>query len=162
MANVTKVNIQSVQLGRSNVLRNKSFENEIRSRLNDACKAVAQHAKSNHWYNDITGNLSRAIKWKVDRQGNRYVGTVYLDERKAFYGKFQIEGTGIYGKYGEVINLNKNGKFYRYYWHRQYRYSYHPLVRGIKGEDFLRKAYKAKLSLISRLFRIRAHRVIKG
>ena len=91
--------------------KESDIQREIRYAMQSACMKVLYTARQKHRYKDLTGKLTKSLNWKLDKNSNGKIvrGIVYQDQQKAFYGKFQIEGTGIYIGKGR-INRNKKGE----------------------------------------------------
>ncbi|MFC2577687.1 MAG: HK97-gp10 family putative phage morphogenesis protein [Veillonella parvula] len=144
------------------LLSDKEIRKRLRKTLQKACRIVRDYARTHHWHRDRTMRLRRSIKYKTKETSNSLEGTVYQDERQAPHGKFQLNGTGIYGEKGEVIDLNKNGRFKGYYWARRRRWVKFPLIRGIKRRDFIRNAYRKNKNLIQDMFREEVENIVGG
>ena len=146
----------------NDLLSDREVRKRLRKTLQKACEIVRDHARQHHWYSDRSGSLSRSFKYRTKDTNDGIVGTVYQDERSAYYGKFQIEGTGIYGKNKKQIDLNKYGNFRGYYWIRRRRWVRNPLVRGIRPRDILGNAYSKNRSRIAQMFRDEVKRIAGG
>jgi len=79
-----------------------------------------------------TGNLSRNIKYEVERDGSQ--AKVY---NKLDYALYQEEGTGIYGKYKRAIVPNR-AKFLRFK-SKTGKIVFAKSVRGVKAVWFMRQ-----------------------
>ena len=143
--------------------KESDIQREIRYAMQSACMKVLYTARRKHRYEDLTGKLTKSFNWKLEKNGSGKIvrGVVYQDPQKAFYGRFQIEGTGIYIGRGK-INLNKRGKFVGYWWRRKNIFMTNPWIRGIQGEDILGNAYKDRKEEIRQLFLDRLGRLYKG
>nr|DAR87668.1 MAG TPA: hypothetical protein [Caudoviricetes sp.] len=146
----------------SDLLSDREVRKRLRKTLQKACEIVRDHARQHHWYSDRSGSLSRSFKYRTRDTNDGIVGTVYQDERSVFYGKFQIEGTGIYGKKKQQIDLNKYGNFRGYYWIRRRRWVRNPLVRGIRPRDILGNAYSKNKARIAQMFKDEVKRIAGG
>ena len=134
----------SDHLGKTNILTltQDDVGRYVKACLHDSCKLIVKYAKEHHYYKDYTGNLTRAIKFRVlDRKSSEYgyIGRIYIDEDKAPYGKYQVEGTGgidgkIKPKTVPAFNFfsKRFGRFYKNL----------AEVSGIKPDDFLGRAIK--------------------
>ena len=142
--------------------KESDIQREIRYAMQSACMKVLYTARQKHRYKDLTGKLTKSFNWKLDKNSNGKIvrGIVYQDQQKAFYGKFQIEGTGIYIGEGRM-NLNKRGKFKGYWWRRKQFFNRNPWINGIEGEDILGNAYKERKEEIRQLFMDRLGRLYK-
>lgn len=140
----------------------RDYPQEFRKAMQEACRFVRDSARRNrnHFYNDYTGRLTRSIRFKTEKTPRGAVrGWVYQDVTKAPYGKYQIEGTGIYVGEGK-INLNKYGNFKGYFWRRENRWMKNPIVRGIKPDDFLQRALRDSRYYIDRVFERAIEKVV--
>lgn len=69
----------------------KRIMHESMQRVCKEAKAIARD-ESVHKYKDRTGNLTRAISYNTRRKGDEVSGKIYIDLKKAPYGKFVIQG----------------------------------------------------------------------
>ena len=139
----------------------RDVQRTIRYALQSACMKIIRQAVTHHWYDDRTGKLSSSFNWKLIKDNGKIISAkVYQDAQKAYYGKFQIQGTGRYIGKGD-INLNKNGRFKGYYWTRQKRWVRNPWIRGIEGENIIQNAYEARAYEIRQDFQERLERLMK-
>ena len=144
----------------------RDVQRTIRYALQSACMKIIRQAVTHHWYDDRTGKLSASFNWKLNKENGKNIGATvyqnYFDPSKpmAFYGRFQIQGTGRYIGKGD-INLNKNGRFKGYYWTRQKRLVRNPWIRGIEGENIIQNAYEARAYEIRQDFQERLERLMK-
>ena len=146
----------------NDLLSDREVRKRLRKTLQKACEIVIDYARQHHWYSDRSGSLTRSFKYRTRDTNDGIIGTVYQDEGSAFYGKFQIEGTGIYGKKKQQINLNKYGNFRGYYWIRRRRWVKSPLVRGIRPRNILGNAYSKNKARIAQMFKDEVKRVAGG
>lgn len=136
------------------------IQSQIRYALQSAGQRLVNYAKTHHRYEDRTGKLTKSFRYNLVKENGKYVAVrIYQDENEAFYGRYQIGGTGIYAGKPE-INLNKNGKFRGYFWQRQNRWVRNPLVRGIPGDNILGNAIDRNKLYIQRDFRDRLEKVV--
>lgn len=82
-------------------LSKEDVDKYIRRSLQKSCRLIRDYARTHHRYENDTGRLTRAIRYKlldrakkgVTAKGERYKAEVYLDEKEAPYGVYQHEGT---------------------------------------------------------------------
>lgn len=137
-----KIDIDSSDpLGKTNILTltQDDVGRYVKACLHDSCKLIVKYAKEHHYYKDYTGNLTRAIKFRVlDRKSSKYghVGRIYIDDKIAPYGKYQVEGTEgpIRPKRASAFTFFSK-RFGR--WYKNLKE-----VSGIKPDDFLGRAIK--------------------
>lgn len=145
----------SEPLGKTNILTltQDDVGRYVKACLHDSCKLIVKYAKEHHYYKDYTGNLTRAIKFRVlDRKSSEYgyVGRIYIDDKIAPYGKYQVEGTG--GIDGKI--RPKRASAFTFFSKRFGRW-YKDLkeVSGIKPDDFLGRAIKNNRLEIDYIFK---------
>ena len=141
-----------IRVSKHDFLSDAEIRKRLRSTLREACRIVRDYAREHHWYSDRSGRLTRSIRYRTRETSKDLVGTVYQNRNEAFYGKFQTEGTGIYGEYHRPINLNKNGRFHGYYWARRKRWVGNPIVRGIRKRNIIGNAYSRNRERIRQMF----------
>lgn len=142
----------SDHLGKTNILTltQGDVDRYVKSCLHDSCKLIKEYAQNHHYYKDYTGNLTRAIKFRVlDRKSSEYghVGRIYIDEDKAPYGKYQLEGTKGPIKPKRVSAFT----FFSKRFGRWYKGLAE--VSGIKPDDFLGRAIKNNRLEVDRIFK---------
>ena len=140
----------------------KNVNKEIDRALRSSAMIMLTWINRNHWYKNWSGKLTRSFRWRKNKDGGIQTAVVYQDASIAPYGKFHIEGTGIYGPSGGLINLNKNNKFKGYYWRREGRWVGNPIVKGIKPENLIERAYEANLERIQNNFDAAVKRIAGG
>lgn len=148
----------------------------LKSCLHDSCKLIRDRARRNHKFKSRSGTLVRAIRFMVlSRAKEGRIGRVYIDTNKAPYGKFIAEGTGIYGVTHKRI-FPKRAKALHWFSKKGYvnpyrnRFNPHlkptewvlPSVRGIRGDDFLGRAYKYSRKEVNEIFADGLRRLLSG
>ena len=147
-----------VSLSKTNILTltQDDVNRYVRACLQKSCKIVRDYARTHHAYEDQPDRqkrdnqygLTRAILYRtIPRKSAKYgyVGEVYVDEKKAPYAKYQIEGTSGHGPVrakGLTFFSDRFGKWYKdLAW-----------VSGIKPDDFLGRALKNNRVEINYIF----------
>lgn len=144
--------------------------------LRESCELLVNYARHNHKYRDDTGKLSNAISFFVNkrepiegRSADIFIntdGSKPTDNNSSIapYGNYQLYGTGIYGPNHRMIRP-VNGSLL--HWRTKNMKFFHPKMRihgrylsedewvkeevkGIKPDNFLYKAYRAKWNYIVR------------
>lgn len=130
----------------------------INACLRESCELIVKEARHNHRYKDYTGRLTRSIAFMVNKREplNSRTADIFIntDGRQndnhadvAEYGRYQLEGTGIYGKEHRWITPY-NARLLHWYSRNRYargtREWFASKVRGVKPDNFISKAYKSK------------------
>lgn len=100
------ITIESSKLKADISIKQEQVDKYIKSCLHDSCQIIKQYAKEHHSFKNHSGNLERAIKFRViDRLKE---GIIYIDPKVAKtdskydskpYGQFVTQGTGIWGEH---------------------------------------------------------------
>ena len=148
----TEVPYGRKNIGRLFSLSKEQIEKYINKSLRASCRVIRDYARKHHRYEDNParqkreGNigLTRAIHFRVIDRIKR--GEVYINEKEAPYGKYQVGGTHspITPRRAKYLSFfsDRYGKFYRL-----------ASVKGIKKDDFIHDAYKENRSTVKRIFR---------
>ena len=133
----------------------------VKAALRSSCKLLRDYARTHHRYKDVTGTLTKGIRYNVS-DGTRSknvqnwygkVGYVNADARPE-YAKWQLYGTGLYGAHRTEV-VPKSASFLRFKGtHGQWKNRWFSLrsARGIKGQDYLRNALVKNRAKIDEIF----------
>lgn len=145
----------SSKLSKTLTLSQANVGEFVKACLHDACELVRNYARTHHRYEDNPARqareghvgLTRAIQFEVlnrKRAEYGYVGRVFINEKKAPYGKYQLEGTKAHGP----VRAPKLKFFSDRYgkWISAFR------VAGIVKDDFLGNALKNNRLEIEHIF----------
>ena len=157
----------SSNLSKTNILTltQAQVDRYVKSCLHDACELVRDYARTHHRYEDNPARqareghigLTRAIQFRVLSRKSAeygYVGKVFINEKEAPYGKYQLYGTKRHGpKYAPALRFfsDRYGK-----WVRKLE------VKGIKKDDFLGKALEANRLKIELIFLKKFYDMMRG
>lgn len=142
-------------------LSNEEIGRWVKTALRSSCKLLRDYARTHHRYKDVTGRLTKGIRYNVS-DGTRSknvqnwygkVGYVNADARPE-YAKWQLYGTGRYGAHGTDV-VPKRASFLHFKGtHGQWknRWFYLRSARGIKGQDYLRNALVKNRAKIDEIF----------
>ena len=128
----------------------EAFTREVRREMKSEMAAVQEYAVGHHKFTSISGNLDKSIKTEVTQSG--FLGTTYLSDRIAKYGKYVHSGTGIYGKRKRPIRP-KRGKFLKFTG-KDGRDVFVKEVKGQKADPFLYRSFgRRKQKIVDNLNR---------
>lgn len=144
-------------------LSKEVIDKYIRKSLQRSCRMIRDYARTHHRYEDDTGRLTRAIRYRlIDRakkgimaKGERYKAEVYLDEKEAPYGIYQHEGTEspIRAKHGSRL----------VFFSRRYGKKIAVMqVRGLVKDQFLYRARQNTRSDVLAIFQEELRGLING
>lgn len=134
----------------------------INSCLRDSCKLIRDYARGNHEFNNKTGKLERAIRFRVIDKVKE--GIVYVNLKEAPYGRYVQEDTGIFSGRGYYDIYPNRAKALRFFSKRYGRFIYAMHVKhpGSRGEDFLQRAFDANIDNVNKIFEDGLRRLING
>lgn len=128
------------------------FKERLRQALKESASEVQEQARSHHRHIERTGRLERAID---DIYPSPFSTVVYIDDKKAKYGKWVHEG------YQEFDIYPKRKKWLRWKTPQGYAFAkkvHHP---GWAKDQFLYDAFKAKRDEIREIFEWYTERAVK-
>lgn len=137
----------------------------VKSCLHDACELIRDYARVHHEYEDNPARqareghkgLTRAIKYRVLRRAKSeygFVGEVYIDEKIAPYGRYQLYGTKDHGPVVAPALRFFSDRFGSWFSLKQ--------VSGIKADNFLQKALDDNRLEVTEIFRRRWEEMMNG
>lgn len=142
-------------------LTNEEIGQYIKAALRSSCKLIRDYARTHHRYKNVTGNLTRGIKYdtyagtRSKNMQNWYGRVGYIDNTaRPYYAQWQLYGTGLYGEYKHPV-VPRQAPFLQFkgihspFTGRWFRL---PNTRGIKGQDYLRNAYIKNKIKIAEIF----------
>lgn len=143
-------------------LTNEEIGRYLKAALRSSCKSIRDYARTHHRYKDVTGKLTREIRYDVysgtrSKNQETWYGSVgYTNsEARPDYAKWQLYGTGLYSPEGAHMIRPKSASFLRYKGENgQYRNKWITThaTEGIKGQDYLRNAYIKNKVKIDNIF----------
>jgi len=133
----------------------------INKSLNESCRLIRDYARTHHRYEDNPARqsregyvgLTRAIHFRVIDKIKR--GEVYINEKEAPYGKYQLEGT-------RSPITPKRAKYLSFFSDRYGKWFRKMKVKGITKDDFLHEAYSANRFKVREIFRDYLGRLLRG
>lgn len=174
-----KVNVQSIITGGKRKalvgISRDAVDRYMKDMLTESSKLIRDYARKHHRYENDTGRLTRAIKYKLldkakqgikTRKGERYEAEVYIDEigepdeegndESAPYGRYQHEGHKK-----RTIRPTEKGRLV--FESRRYgRWFSLMEVRGLTKNQFLYEARRTKRAEVIAIFNEGLRRLIDG
>lgn len=129
-----------------------SVDKYIQSCLRDSCIMLKDYAKRNHGFKNRTGDLERAIRYRVVSRIN--TGIVYVDPKEVPYAIYVHEDTGTFYDGKKYPIFPRRVKALSFFWERYGEWGIFPMVNhpGSKGDKFLFKALESNKTNIDNIF----------